>query len=172
MFLAEIRVLSLKEQSQATSFLAIFPGWVSRGFGVILKTKKMFVCRLTEALFSDPTFSGYALVHDIFMVWTEGEEGLATLLGCLGSPPPCHRVHSRTFQFICAVPSVPWCSGSAWRQPNPSGPLHQAYTDKHQYLLKSSCHPSHTKRSIPFKIIVRFCKKSPPPVFKTVMMFL
>ena len=23
-------------------------------------------------------------------------------------------------------------------------------TDKHQYLLKSSCHPSHTKQSIPF----------------------
>ena len=28
-------------------------------------------------------------------------------------------------------------------------------TDKHQYLLKSSCHPSHTKQSIPFSMALR-----------------
>ena len=28
-------------------------------------------------------------------------------------------------------------------------------TNKHQYLLKSSCHPSHTKQSIPFSIALR-----------------
>ena len=28
-------------------------------------------------------------------------------------------------------------------------------TDKHQYLLKSSCHPSHTKQSIPFNMALR-----------------
>ena len=28
-------------------------------------------------------------------------------------------------------------------------------TDKHQYLLKSSCHPSHTKQSIPFRMALR-----------------
>ena len=28
-------------------------------------------------------------------------------------------------------------------------------TDKHQYLLKSSCHSSHTKQSIPFSMALR-----------------
>ena len=28
-------------------------------------------------------------------------------------------------------------------------------TDKHQYLIKSSCHPSHTKQSIPFSMALR-----------------
>ena len=28
-------------------------------------------------------------------------------------------------------------------------------TDKHQYLLKSSCHPSHTKQCIPFSMALR-----------------
>ena len=27
-------------------------------------------------------------------------------------------------------------------------------TDKHQYLLKTSCHPAHTKRTIPFSLYV------------------
>ena len=29
-------------------------------------------------------------------------------------------------------------------------------TDKHQYLLKSSCHPSHTKQSIPFSMALQY----------------
>ena len=28
-------------------------------------------------------------------------------------------------------------------------------TDKHQYLLQSSCHPKHTKRAIPFSLALR-----------------
>ena len=28
-------------------------------------------------------------------------------------------------------------------------------TDKHQYLLVSSCHPQHTKRAIPFSLALR-----------------
>ena len=33
--------------------------------------------------------------------------------------------------------------------------LHTKPTDKHQYLLKSSCHPAHTKRTIPFSLALR-----------------
>ena len=33
--------------------------------------------------------------------------------------------------------------------------LYTKPTDKHQYLLKSSCHSSHTKRSIPFSLALR-----------------
>ena len=33
--------------------------------------------------------------------------------------------------------------------------LYVKHTDKHQYLLKSSCHPSHTKQSIPFSMALR-----------------
>ena len=33
--------------------------------------------------------------------------------------------------------------------------LYTKPTDKHQYLLVSSCHPQHTKRSIPFSLALR-----------------
>ena len=33
--------------------------------------------------------------------------------------------------------------------------LHTKPTDKHQYLLKTSCHPSHTKQTIPFSLFLR-----------------
>ena len=33
--------------------------------------------------------------------------------------------------------------------------LHTKPTDKHQYLLKPSCHPNHTKRTIPFSLALR-----------------
>ena len=34
-------------------------------------------------------------------------------------------------------------------------PLYTKTTDKHQYLLHSSCHPQHTKRAIPFSLALR-----------------
>ena len=33
--------------------------------------------------------------------------------------------------------------------------LYTKPTDKHQYLLVSSCHPQHTKRAIPFSLALR-----------------
>ena len=33
--------------------------------------------------------------------------------------------------------------------------LYTKPTDKHQYLLRSSCHPKHTKRAIPFSLALR-----------------
>ena len=33
--------------------------------------------------------------------------------------------------------------------------LHTKSTDKHQYLLKTSCHPNHTKKAIPFSLFLR-----------------
>ena len=35
--------------------------------------------------------------------------------------------------------------------------LHTKPTDKHQYLLKTSCHPNHTKKAIPFGLFLRIC---------------
>ena len=33
--------------------------------------------------------------------------------------------------------------------------LHTKPTEKHQYLLKTSCHPNHTKKAIPFSLFLR-----------------
>ena len=38
---------------------------------------------------------------------------------------------------------------------NITSDLYTKTTDKHQYLLHSSCHPQHTKRAIPFSLALR-----------------
>ena len=39
--------------------------------------------------------------------------------------------------------------------------LHTKPSDKHQYLLKTFCHPAHTKRTIPFSLALRLRPSAP-----------
>ena len=43
--------------------------------------------------------------------------------------------------------------------------LYVISTDKHPYLFKSSCHPSHTKQSIPFSMALRLRRICPTDEF-------
>ena len=43
--------------------------------------------------------------------------------------------------------------------------LHTKPTDTHQYLLKTSCHPAHTKRTIPFSLALRLRRICSTDVF-------
>ena len=63
-----------------------------------------------------------------------------------------NSIHS-SFQFTCNY-SEEWVqffyvSVSANNSGNITTDLHIKPTDTHQYLLATSCHPNHTKRSIP-----------------------
>ena len=42
--------------------------------------------------------------------------------------------------------------------------LHTKPSDKHQYLLKTFCHPAHTKRTIRFSLALRLRPSAPPTI--------
>ena len=85
------------------------------------------------------------------MIWTTGPEILKIFVGCL------NNLHS-TIKLACShSPSnIPFLDvmvsvkdGSMETDP------YTKRTDKHQYLLVSSCHPQHTKCAIPFSLALR-----------------
>ena len=93
-------------------------------------------------------------IDDIFMVWTEGEEHLKTFISYLNSIHPTikftHEYSSSRNQ------TLPFLDVQVHLHNNEiQTDLHTKPTDKHQYLLKSSCHPNHTKRTIPFSLALR-----------------
>ena len=88
------------------------------------------------------------------MVWTEGEEHLKTFISYLNSIHPTikftHEYSSSRNQ------TLPFLDVQVHLHNNEiQTDLHTKPTDKHQYLLKSSCHPNHTKRTIPFSLALR-----------------
>ena len=93
-------------------------------------------------------------IDDIFMIWTEGEDNLKTLINYLNSIHPTikftHEYSNSSNQ------SLPFLDVQVHLNNNQiQTDLHTKPTDKHQYLLKSSCHPAHTKRTIPFSLALR-----------------
>ena len=94
------------------------------------------------------------IIDDIFMVWTEGEVKLKTFIEYLNS------IHSNikfTHEYSISLhQSLPFLDVQIHLSNNQiHTDLHLKPTDKHQYLLKSSCHPSHTKKTIPFSLLLR-----------------
>ena len=88
------------------------------------------------------------------MDWTEGEEKLKTFTGYLNS------IHSNikfANEYSVSFPqSVPFLDVQVHLSNNKiHTDLHTKPTDKHRYLLKSSCHPNHTKNTIPFSLLLR-----------------
>ena len=81
-------------------------------------------------------------IDDIFMVWTKGEENLKTLLNYLNSLHPTIKFTQE--YSISSLQSLPFQTD-----------LYTKPTDKHQYLLKASCHSIHTKRLFPFTFAIR-----------------
>ena len=100
-------------------------------------------------------------IDDIFMVWTEGEENLKTFIEYLNS------IHS-TIKFIHEYSvslhqSLTFLDVQVHLSNNQiHTDLHTKPTDKHQYLLKSSCHTNHTKKTIPFSLLLRIRLYAPP----------
>ena len=93
-------------------------------------------------------------IDDIFMVWTEGEEHLKTFISYLNSIHPTikftHEYSSSRNQ------TLPFLDVQVHLHNNEiQTDLHTKPTDKHQYLLKSSCHPNHRERTIPFSLALR-----------------
>ena len=90
-------------------------------------------------------------IDDIFMIWTAGPEKLKVFVDYL------NNLHS-TIKFTCShSPSdIPFLDVMlSVNDGSIETDLYTIPTDKHQYLLVSSCHPQHTKRGIPFSLALR-----------------
>ena len=86
------------------------------------------------------------------MIWTEGLDNLKVFVDYLNSIHP-------TIKFTSSHSStnVPFLDVNVSLTDNGdiSTDLYTKPTDKHQHLLYSSCHPSHTKKAIPFSLALR-----------------
>ena len=103
---------------------------------------------LTRAPYQPHTW--WRFIDDIFMIWTHTEDDLRTFITYLNNLHPTIKFtssHSSTSISFLEV------KVSLDRFGNVETDLYTRPTGKHQYLLHSSCHPSHTKRAIPLRII-------------------
>ena len=90
-------------------------------------------------------------IDDIFMIWTEGPKKLKIFVDYL------NNLHS-TINFTCShsPTNIPFLDVMVSIKGGfIETDLYTKLTDKHQYLLISSCHPQHTKRSIPCSLALR-----------------
>ena len=103
-------------------------------------------------LYGDVPLDRVWVFCDIFMIWTEGPDNLKIFIDYL------NNIHS-TIKFTSSHSStnIPFLdvSVSLTNDGSISTDLYTKPTDKHQHLLYSSCHPSHTKKAIPFSLALR-----------------
>ena len=86
------------------------------------------------------------------MVWTEGLDNLKIFVDYLNNIHPTIKFTSSHSSTNVAFLDV---SVSLTTDGNISTDLYTKPTDKHMYLLYSSCHPLHTKKAIPFSLALR-----------------
>ena len=107
----------------------------------------------TDALLRAPfqPYIWWRFIDDIFMIWTHSLDDLQTFTTYLNNIHPTIKFTSN--HSFTPIPfldvSVSLCNGTITTD------LCTKATDKHQYLLQSSCHPKHTKRAIPFSLTLR-----------------
>ena len=91
----------------------------------------------------DKPFLWFRYIDDIFMVWTHGNEKLDSFITYLNSIHP-------TIKFTSERSTTIQLENGKIKTD-----LYCKPTDKHQYLLHSSSHPYHTKKSIPYSLALR-----------------
>ena len=90
-------------------------------------------------------------IDDIFLLWTHDEEKLNDFITYLNNLHPTIKFTS-SFSYN----EIPFLDVKVMLlNSRLETDLYVKPTDKHQYLLKSCCHPSHTKQSIPFSMALR-----------------
>ena len=90
-------------------------------------------------------------LDNIFVIWTEGSDKLKVFIDYLNNLHP-------TIKFSCShsLANIPFLDVMvSLKDGLIQTDLYTKPTDKHQYLLISSCHPTHTKRSIPYSLALR-----------------
>ena len=91
-------------------------------------------------------------IDNIFMVWTHGEDKIEDFINCINS---LHSTIKFTHEFSKSHISFLDVTVSLDNNNKISTGLFVKSTDTHQYLLHTSCHPSHIKKFIPFSLALR-----------------
>lgn len=94
-------------------------------------------------------------IDDIFVIWTHGEAKLKEFLSYINSLNP-----SIQFTWDYAHDCVNFLDVSITMDGRGiiTTDLHVKPTDTYQYLLATSCHPNHTKRSMPYSQALRILR--------------
>ena len=88
----------------------------------------------------------YRCIDDVFFIWTHGEEQLSSFIEYINS---YHQIIKFTTEK--SRDSVSYLDVSVSRKGQTlETDLYCKSTDTHQYLQKSSCHPWHVKKAIPY----------------------
>ena len=89
-------------------------------------------------------FIWWRYIDDIFMIWTHGEEKLNEFITHINSS---HNTIKFTQEFLES--SISFLDVTVLLDNNNqiSTDLYVKSTDTHQYLLHTSCHPNHVKKS-------------------------
>ena len=97
----------------------------------------------------------WCYIDDIFMIWPHGEEKFNEFVNLLNSSHETikftHKVSPSKINFLDVTVLM--------HNNNITRDLHVKSTDTHQYLLSSSCHPYHIKKSMRLEFAV-----SAPPM--------
>ena len=88
------------------------------------------------------------------MIWPEGENNLKTFLNYINSIHPTIKFTDEYSNF--PNQALPFLDVHVHLSNNQiHTDLHSKPTDNHQYLLRTSCHPTHTKRTISLSLALR-----------------
>ena len=93
----------------------------------------------------------FRYIDDIFMIWTDGENSLNDFL------THCNNENKNIqFEKTISSTSIPFLDVSVTLELGKlTTDLYTKSTDKHQYLHRTSCHPKHTKTSLPYCLALR-----------------
>ena len=114
----------------------------------------LFMGKFEENALADASHSPliwWRFIDDIFLLWTHGEDLLNRFITYLNNLHPTIKFTSSFSHSEISFLDVNVLLINGRLETD----LYVKPTDKHQYLLKSSCHPSHTKQSIPFSMALR-----------------
>ena len=102
----------------------------------------------------------FRYIDDIFMIWTEGEETLSWGWGNLEFLTHCNNQNKNIqFEQTISINSIPFLDVSIILENcKLTTDLYSKPTDKHQYLYSISCHPKHTKTSLPYCLALYLCR--------------
>ena len=114
----------------------------------------LFMADLEERMLHNATYKPdvwWRYIDDIFMIWEHGERRLLEFLSALNNFHP-----SIKFTWEYSESQVNFLDVSVFKKDNQLvTDLFVKPTDTHQYLHASSCHVSHSKRSIPYSQCLR-----------------